>query len=155
MSEQENDQWVDELIHRTIDTTKPDFDPEKWKQKYPEAFQLLVSRATKVTSGASARPKVLKPFLAKPLVKIAAAAVLAVAVTFLFLYMGENKQPGGTNGLQIVKSPAEMMTATSLMRAYRRGGIEAMETQFDKTLKMLGPRPASLSLRELSRGFNG
>jgi len=155
MSEPENDQWIDELIRRTVNTTKPDFDPEKWKQEYPEAFQLLVSRATKVTSGASARPKVIRPFFAKPLVRIAAAAVLAVAVTFLLVYLGDNEQPGDTDGPQIVKSPAEMMTAMSLTRVYRRGGIEAMETQFDKTLKMLGPRPASLSLRELSRGFNG
>ena len=42
MSEQENDRWLDELIHRTINTTKPDFDAKKWKQKYPEEFQTLL-----------------------------------------------------------------------------------------------------------------
>ncbi len=155
MSKQENDRWLDELIHRTINTTKPDFDPEKWKQKYPEAFQLLVSRAAKITSGASARPKVLKLFFARPLVKIAAAAVLAVAVTFLFLYRGENKQPDGTNGPQIVKSPAEMLTAMSLATVYRRGGIEALERQCEQAIEMLGPRPTSLSLQQLLEDSNG
>ncbi|MHC4464143.1 MAG: hypothetical protein ACYS6W_15570 [Planctomycetota bacterium] len=45
MNEQKNDKWLDELISRTINTTKPQFDPEKWQQKYPDEFQTLLSRA--------------------------------------------------------------------------------------------------------------
>ena len=41
MNEQKNDKWLDELISRTINTEKPQFDAEKWKQKFPDEFQAL------------------------------------------------------------------------------------------------------------------
>jgi len=40
----------------------------------------------------------------------------------------------------------------SLTIAYRRGGIEGIENQCEKALKILGPQPASISLGDL---FNG
>jgi hypothetical protein len=36
---------LDELISQTIDSRKPEFDAEKWKEKYPEEFQMLKSQA--------------------------------------------------------------------------------------------------------------
>ena len=45
MNEQENGKRLDELISHTINTTKPHFNSEKWKQKYPDEFQTLLSRA--------------------------------------------------------------------------------------------------------------
>ena len=38
MNKQKNEKRMDELISRTINTTKPQFDPEKWRQKYPDEF---------------------------------------------------------------------------------------------------------------------
>ena len=45
MNEQRNEKRLEELISRTINTDKPQFDAEKWKQKYPDEFQTLLSRA--------------------------------------------------------------------------------------------------------------
>ena len=45
MSTQRDNDKLDELIHRVINTEKPQFDAEKWKQKFPDEFQTLLSRA--------------------------------------------------------------------------------------------------------------
>jgi hypothetical protein len=47
------------------------------------------------------------------------------------------------------KSPAEMLTARSLMTAYRHGGIEAIDSQCEKAFEMLGQRRDTLNVEEL------
>ena len=157
MNEEKDNHWVDELIHRTINTTKPDFDPEKWKQKYPDEFQVLVSRASNKQSrrASAAESRMLKVIFKSPLVRIAVAAVLVMAASLLLVYTRPGDQIRSATDLQVVKSPAEMVTGVSLIQAYRRGGMEGMEQQFEKALKMLGPRPTSLSLSQLYKDFNG
>jgi hypothetical protein len=156
MSEQENDRWLDELIHRTINTTKPDFDAKKWKQKYPEEFQTLLSRA----AGKSSAPLVVQVNLWKaiwksPAVRVAAAAIIIAAISFSIVYLGPGEQVDTTQTAKVVKSPAEMLTAMSLTMVYRRGGIEALERQCERAIEMLGPRPTSLSLQQLLEDSNG
>jgi hypothetical protein len=48
-----------------------------------------------------------------------------------------------------------MMTAMSLTIAYRKGGMEALEEQYDQAFKQLGPRPGSLSVDQVLTEFNG
>jgi hypothetical protein len=153
MNKQRNEKWLDELISRTINTEKPQFDTEKWKQKYPAEFQTLLSRKAK---GDSIRqPNILKVFLKSPLTKIAAAAVIIVAISFFIAHQGPSEQSDTTTVSKAAKSPVEMMTALSLERAFRRGGIKAVENQCEQALKLLGSRTASLSYRELLSEFNG
>ena len=45
MDKERKDKRLDELISRSINTEKPQFDAEGWKQKYPEEYQALISRA--------------------------------------------------------------------------------------------------------------
>lgn len=84
----------------------------------------------------------------------AAAAVIIVSISFYIAHQG----PGEQNAticiiaLEDLESPAEIMTMKSLKIAYRRDGIEGIENQCEKALKILGPQPASLSLADL---FNG
>ena len=47
MKEQKDEKKLDELISRTINTEQPQFDAEMWKQKYPDEYQTLLSRAAK------------------------------------------------------------------------------------------------------------
>ncbi len=153
MNEQRDKKRLDELISRIINTEKPQFDAEKWKQKYPDEFQTLLSRKAK---GDSIRqPNILKVFLKSPLTKIAAAAVIILAVSFFIAPQGPDEQADTTTVSKATKSPVEMMTALSLERAFRRGGIKAVENQCEQALKLLGPRTASLSSQELLSEFNG
>ena len=82
----------------------------------------------------------------------AAAAVIIVGISFYIARQGPSEQGITTKFLQVVESPSEIMTMKSLTIAYRRGGIEGIENQCEKALKILGPQPASISLGDL---FNG
>jgi hypothetical protein len=82
----------------------------------------------------------------------AAAAVIIVAISFYIARQGPSEQAGITKVLEVAESPSEIMTMKSLTIAYRRGGIEGIENQCEKALKILGPQPASISLGDL---FNG
>lgn len=78
MNNQQDNKWLDELISRTINTTKPQFDSEKWKQKYPEEFQILLSRAAR---GASTyQINIWRIIVKRPITKFAAAAVLVIGL---------------------------------------------------------------------------
>lgn len=78
MSRKKDEKWLDEIISRTINTTKPDFDVEKWKQKYPEEFQMLKSMASErsLTHQLNIWRKIMK----SRITKLAAAAVIIIAV---------------------------------------------------------------------------
>ena len=152
MNEQRNEKRIDELISRTINTEKPHFDAEKWKQKYPDEYQALISRAAKGDS--NRQPTILKVIIKSSLTKIAAAAVIILAVSFFSTHQNPDKQeqPKIT---EVTNTPVEMMTAISLERAFRRGGIEAVENQCEQSLKLLGTRTDGLSSQELLSEFNG
>jgi hypothetical protein len=152
MNEQRNEKKMDELISRTINTEKPQFDAEKWKQKYSAEYQTLLRRAAKEDS--TSQLTILKVILKSPLTKIAAAAVIILGVSIFITQKdpGEQEQP---NIAKATKSPAEMMTAMSLTIAYRKGGMEALEEQYDEAYKQLGPRPGSLSVDQIITEFNG
>jgi len=153
MNKQKNEKRLDELISRTINTEKPQFDPEKWKQKYPDEFQSLLSRAAK---GASVRrPNILKVIFKSPLTKLAAAAVIIMAISFFIVHQRPSEQADTDTVSKVPKSPVEMMTAMSLERAFRRGGIEAVEKQCKQAFKPIGPRPGSLSVEQILAEFNG
>jgi len=153
MNEQKNEKRLDELISRTINTEKPRFDAEKWKQKYPDEFQSLLRRAAKVDS--ARQPNILKVIFKSPLTKIATAAVIIVAISFLVVYQKPSEQADTTTVSKVTKSPVEMVTAISLERAFRRGGIEAVEKQCEQAFKPIGPRPRSLSVEQILAEFNG
>ena len=80
--------------------------------------------------------------------KLAAAAMIIVSIGLLMVYRNPPVPPP-TQTASVVKSPAEMLTARSLMTAYRHGGIEAIERQCDKALEMQGPRLDILNVKEL------
>ena len=152
MNEQKNEKQIEELISRTINTKKPQFDAEKWKQKYPDEYQVLLSRAAKEDS--ARQPNILKVVLKSPLAKIAAAAVIILAVSF-FITRQEPSEQEQPHIVKATKTPVEMMTAMSLTIAYRKGGMEAVEEQYDEAYKQLGPRPGSLSVEQILTEFNG
>jgi hypothetical protein len=85
------------------------------------------------------------------MIKLTAAAAVIIIGISLYVHQG----PGEQNDIIIAEaldSPAKIMTMKSLKIAFRRGGVEAIENQCDKALKILGPEPTSLSTADL---FNG
>jgi hypothetical protein len=144
MNEQKNDKWLDDLISRTINTQKPQFDDEKWKQKFHEEFQALQSRAK-----APAHPVRWTSFLKSPVVKFAAAAVIIMAISF-FVYRSEPaKQVDIPEETNVLESPIEMLTLSSLNAAYRNGGIEAVEAQCDKAMARLAAPSETITIDQL------
>jgi len=152
MNKQSKEKRLDELISQTINTEKLQFDDEKWRQKYPDEFQTLLWRAAK---GDSARqPNILKVILKSLLAKLAAAAVIIVAIGFFIVHQRPSEQADTTTVPKVTKSPVEMVTAISLERAFRRGGIEAVEKQCEQAFKPIGPWPRSLSVEQILAEFN-
>ncbi len=94
MKRPENDKWLDEALSETISSEKPGTNFEEWKQKHPEAVEMLTSRIDK---GASASPSPLsirKIIMKSPITKLAAAAVIVVVVLGLFEFIGTGSTSG-------------------------------------------------------------
>ena len=153
MKKEENEKWLDELISQAINEGEPQFDAEKWKQKYPEEFQLLKSRAGQPSS--VYQVSIWTAAFRSRITKLAAAAVIIIAVGLFLVHRGPDEQIKPTEVAKAAKSPAEMMTMASLNIAYRQGGIEAVEEICDRAFKMVGPRPAEITVTELLAEYNG
>ena len=151
MSKKNSDKWLDDLISKTINTGKPEFDAEKWKKKYPEEFQTLRSRAVKASAHSIRWAGILK----SPTVKLAAAAVIIVAIGFFVILISPDKKVENIDVAEFTKSPTDMQTILSLNIAYRQGGIEAVDIQCKKAIEMLGPRPAEITIQQILSEFNG
>ena len=151
MSRKKDDNRLDEVISRTINSGRPEFDAESWKQKYPEEFQMLRSISEGKTR--TCRQSIWRAVCQSPLTKLAAAAVIIAGIGLhaVLIHQGPDEQPV----TKIAKSPVEMMTAISLECAFRRGGIEAVEDQCRKAFRPLGLRPGSLSFEQILAEFNG
>ena len=152
MNEQIDKKRIEELISRTINTQKPRFDAEKWKQKYSEEYKALLLRTAK--GNANLQPAILKVILKSPPVQIAAAAVIIIAVSFLITHRLPDKQKLSKIS-EAKKSPTEMMTAISLERAFRSGGIEAVEEQCKQAFRQIAPQRESSSIKQILAEFNG
>ena len=47
MSEQNNDKWLDGMIFKAVNNGKPQFNPEEFKQKFPDELEILRSRTSR------------------------------------------------------------------------------------------------------------
>jgi hypothetical protein len=155
MKEQKEEKWLGELIADVINSSKPQFDAEQWKEKYPEEFKMLVSRAEQSSQTSIGQPNVWRMIWKNPITRIAAAVVIIVNVSFLIVLLNPNKQAGTAKTAQYHISPAELTTFASLSFAYRKGGMEMVEQMCDKALTMAGPRPAKISMQDLLEKNNG
>ncbi|MFC1793279.1 hypothetical protein ACFL3Q_06795 [Planctomycetota bacterium] len=153
MSTQKDNDNFDELVFRTINTEKPQFDVEKWKQKYPDEYQTLISRRENT---ASSRPPIIwRIIFGKPAVQLA-AAVAVIIVVGLLLSSGRQKPNGpAAKPLLITQSPTQIVSMASMRMAYQRGGLDALDQQFRDALNVLGTRSSSVSIQELLEGSNG
>jgi hypothetical protein len=147
MSTQRNNNKLDKLISKTINTEKPQFDAEKWKQKYPDEYQTLISRSEKATL--AHQPKTWRIIFGKPAAQLATAAAVVVVAGLLFSRYRQKPDIPAAKPSLIAQSPAKIITMASMRMTYQRGGLDALDKQFRDTLDVLGPRSSSVSIQEL------
>ena len=151
MSDQRDERRLDEALQEAINTSRPAFDAEAWKQKYAAAYQTLVSRG----EGTAARETGGGRTVRFAVRRLAVAAVLVLGVTLLVTQMREREAPGPVAPAEGTAGPAGVVSMMSLRIAYQQGGQEGLSAQLDKALKHLGPRPNGLSMRELFEDLDG
>lgn len=147
MSTERNNDKLDELIFGAINTEKPQFDIEKWKQKYPDEYQALISRRKKAAS--SRRPNIWKATFGKSITGLAAAAAVILVVGLLLSRDRQNPNVPAAKPPLIAQSPAKIISMASMRMAYQRGGMDALDKQFRETLDVFGALSSSVSIQEL------
>jgi hypothetical protein len=145
MNEQDTEKWLDELLSRAINARRPEFDPEAWKQKYSSEIEMLRSQRVKV--GPLRELTGLTMILRNPVSRFAAAAAVVIGTVFIFGRTLQRPEP--TEVRRQTASPVEMATAMSLERAYRRGGMEAVEDQCRKVFGTTAGESKSPSILQL------
>lgn len=151
MNKQNEDNWLDELISRTINTEKPEFDVEMWKQKYPDEYQTLQSRVAQASAHSIRWAGILK----SSITKLAAAAAIIIVIDFFAMRLAPDKKVEIVEVTNATQSPAEMLTLRSLKIAYRNGGVEAVETQCDDAIEKLGLKSERITVQELLVDIDG
>jgi hypothetical protein len=146
-----NDKWLDEIISKIINTVKPQFDAEKWKQKYPDEFKMLQARNGKPSVHQFQWTTIFK----NPISKLAAAAIIILAFGLLILQSNKKEKIETVKVLNVTQTSTEMLTLKSLTIAYRNGGIEAVEKQCDEAIEKLGFKPKKIAVQELISDIDG
>jgi hypothetical protein len=100
------------------------------------------------------KPTVPGIILRNRMIKLSAAAAVVIVSIGLFAVL-VHEGPGEQSVPKVPESPTKMMTAMSLTMAYRRGGIEALDEQCEKAVRILGPRHLRLTLGQLLKETNG
>lgn len=80
MERPENNKWLDEALTETIGSKKPRTNFEEWKQKHPQAVEMLTSRAVREAPASPGPPMIRRIIMKSPITKLAAAAVIVIAV---------------------------------------------------------------------------
>jgi ABC-type transport system involved in Fe-S cluster assembly fused permease/ATPase subunit len=145
-----NDKRLDDLISKVINTKKPQFDAEKWKQKFPEEFQTFKSRAINATISLR-----WTSILKNPIIKFAVAAMIILAIGLFMTLYNQGTKDEKADVTEFTQSPAQMLTMRALKTAYYNGGIEAVETQCDNAIEKLGLKSKKTAVQELLTDIDG
>ena len=155
MSERKDENWLDDALRRAVNTTKPQFDAETWKQKYADEYQTLLSRRQQGGRPVTGSARAVRWILRHPIRELAVAAVLILAVALL-LRPGSRPVEGPAEPPRpVAQRPARMLTMMSLRVTYRQGGEDALNQQLDDALDKLGPRPGTMSALQLYDELQG
>ncbi len=92
----------------------------------------------------------------KRLTKLIAAAAAIILVVGLFLGRDEHTpETHTTRHRKVTQQEMKLISMMSMRLSYQRGGLDALDQQFQDTLDVLGPRSSSISMRDLIEGING
>ena len=140
---------TEENIKEFVKVRKPDVTTscEMDKRTLDDSFS-----AMEQTMRANIKPSTARIITLGRVIKLTAAVAAIIIGISLYVHQGPGEQNAKDIFTKALDSPPEIMTMKSLKIAFRRGGVEAIENQCEKALKILGPEPAKISLADL---FNG
>jgi hypothetical protein len=141
-----------ENIEEYVKVRKPDVTTSREMDKRTLDDSLAAMEQTIRAKSADHQPSRARIITLSRMIKLTAAAAVIIAGISFYVHQGPGEQNDTIIVSEAAESPAEIMTMKSLKIAYRRGGIEGIENQCEKALKILGPQPASISPADL---FNG
>ena len=142
-----------ENIEKFVRVRKPHVTTSRQMDKRTLDDSFAAMEQTILAKSADHKPSAPRIIILSRMIKLAAAAVIIAGIGLL-VHFGPWEKVDTPIVTKVAKSPIEMMTAMSLTMAYRRGGIEAVEEQSEKAIRMLGPRPANLTVKQLLAGTN-
>ena len=145
---------LSENIEKSIKTRKPHITTGSNMDKRILDDSFAAMDETIRAKSAQNKPNICKIIVQSKITKLAAAAVIILAISFFIVHRGPGKHADTPAAKKITKSRIEMMTELSLTVAYRKGGIEAVEEQCKQAFKPIGPRPRSLSVEQILAEFN-
>lgn len=142
MSEEERKDRLDVELHRAINATTPKFDAPAWQRKYRSEFGTLLARG-------NGKAREFRIWYLHPAFWLGIAAAIVAVGYGLVCWTGSYRTQSPPLPEVSAKLPAQMVTMSSLSLAFRRGGMEALNTQLDKAVEQLGPRPMGIPTAKL------
>jgi hypothetical protein len=143
-----------EDIEKRIKNVNIVIDSESNKRVFSNILQAF-QKSTAKDLAPTDKPNIWRIIFRNPITKLAAAAVIIIAISFFIVHQNPSEKADTTIISKVPKSPAEMQAILSLSIAYRRGGIEAVDRQCQKAIEMLGPRPPEITIQQILTEFNG
>ena len=143
-----------EDIEKRIKNVNIVIDSESNKRVFSNILQAF-QKSTAKDLAPTDQPNIWRMIFRKPLTKLAAAAVIIVAVG---LFLGRDRHTPSAPIAEprlMAQSTVKKMSLMSLRMAYQRGGFNALDRQFRDTLDALGPQSLSISMQDLLEGVNG
>jgi hypothetical protein len=113
-----------------------------------EAFMESLTESAVAGLGPKEDPKQRFRTIRDGILSLGAAAVFLVAIT-LFISSRLHKDRGIEVASANSKSPCRMMTLMELNLAYSKGGIQAVDEQFDKAYSRLERQGKAISMNDL------
>ena len=140
------DEAINALKNETVPPGPPQETIDATLHKLTEAEPVTIKKKIRSTE----KIKAMKSFA-----KIAVVTAIIITIGIWVVRQGPSEQTDNLEIAEVAKSPAEMLTVSSLNSAYRQGGMDAVEKQYDQVLEMLGTQSTKISMQELLAEFNG
>ena len=111
--------------------------------------EILQAQEKSKTKSAGSAPEIWSLLTKFHAPRIAAAVVLLICISLFVLNLNnhpEKEETGLARASLKYDTPSELTTIASLRFAYRQGGMDMLEETFDKALRLVGQKPADISI---------
>ena len=124
-----NEKKLDQIISSALDAPEATLDFQAWKQNNTAAIEQLKSQTQTQT-------QLTRKSNFKLYIKLTAAAAIIIVASIFTL----NKITPPENSYNITLNPSSKMSILALNAAYRDGGMEAVDENYQQAYAQLGPR---------------